>query len=148
MWTREGYRASPMATKPRHLKTPLQLWIADHRKALELSSLDLANLTGVTEDTARGWESRGRPSQDAIEKLEKRFGEPAPEGDRPIGVGDQAALVDAIRDLVDELRLSRIRQESFDEQVLALLAAATGGSPAREEQPSGSERAAPAGTAR
>ena len=42
-----------MATKPRHLKTPLQLWIADHRKALELSSLDLANLTGVTEDTAR-----------------------------------------------------------------------------------------------
>lgn len=63
-----------MATKARHLKTPLQLWIADQRKAHGLTPGDLAALTGVSEDTARGWESRGRPSEDAIAVLERRSG--------------------------------------------------------------------------
>jgi DNA-binding transcriptional regulator YiaG len=63
-----------MATKPRHLKTPIQLWVADNRKRLGLTPADLAALTGVTVDTARGWESRGAPSQDAIETLTRRFG--------------------------------------------------------------------------
>jgi transcriptional regulator with XRE-family HTH domain len=79
-----------VATKPRHLKTPTQLWIADNRKRLGLAPGDLARLTGVTEDTARGWESRGKPSQDAMDVLVRTFGVPAP--DDMAGPGSDATL--------------------------------------------------------
>lgn len=84
-----------MATKPRHLKTPVQLWVADNRKRLGLTSDDLAKWTGVTTDTARGWESRGRPSQDALDELVRKFGVPAPDDMAgPPGDGGLAALIE------------------------------------------------------
>lgn len=91
--------APDMATKARHLKTPLQLWIADNRKAKGLAPADLAQATGVTTDTARGWESRGAPSQDALSVLERVFGVSAPVGQAP--VGDTAAIVAAIDRLTE-----------------------------------------------
>lgn len=101
-----------MATKARHLKTPTQLWIADNRKRLGLSPKDLATLTDVTEDTARGWESRGRPSEDALTILERRFGVPRPIEMERIGQSDLvaalAAQTAAITELVTELRLARL----------------------------------------
>ncbi len=85
-----------MATKPRHLKTAIQLWVGDQRKAGGYSSKDLADWTGVTVDTARGWESRGRPSEDALAILERKFGRQAPRGEGLAAVGDPAALISAM----------------------------------------------------
>lgn len=104
-----------MATKARHKKTAMQLWVGDNRKAGGYSSKDLAEWTGVTTDTARGWESRGRPSEDAIRILERRFGKPAPDDDgAPADQSDLAAAIreqtDAINALVQELALSRAAQ--------------------------------------
>ena len=117
-----------MATKARHLKTPLQLWVADNRKRLGLSPADLAQLTGVTTDTARGWESRGRPSEDAISVLERRFGTRAPREEQASG-GGMAELVAAIRDqtaaiseLVAELRQGYDVRLAAVEAAVALLA--------------------------
>jgi transcriptional regulator with XRE-family HTH domain len=104
-----------VATKPRHLKTPTQLWIADNRKRLGLTPGDLARLTGVTEDTARGWESRGKPSQDAMDVLVRTFGVPAPDDMAGPGsdatlpglaalIASQAELTAAIRELAEALR--------------------------------------------
>lgn len=84
-----------MATKARHKKTAMQLWVVDNRKRLGLDPADLALLTGVSEDTARGWESRGRPSDEAIVRLEQRFGVPAPRQDEA-GAGDSVAIAAAI----------------------------------------------------
>lgn len=106
-----------MATKSRHLKTPLQLWIADNRKRVGLSPADLGRLTGVTEDTARGWESRGRPSEDALAVLERRFGEPAPREAGQAATGDLAA---ALLALADELRASREERQALRTELDAL----------------------------
>lgn len=84
----------------------MQLWVGDNRKALGLTPADIAGLTGVTEDTARGWESRGSPSQDAVAILERRFGKPAPEsssGEQDVLVEALRAQTAAIKDLVDRL---------------------------------------------
>lgn len=89
-----------MATKARHKKTPMQLWVVDNRKRLGLDPADLAALAGVSEDTARGWESRGRPSEDAIVRLEQRFGVPAPRQDEGIG-GDQSAVIAALERAIE-----------------------------------------------
>lgn len=105
-----------MATKPRYLKTPIQLWVADNRKRLGVTPADLASWTGVTEDTARGWESRGAPSQDAIEELTRRFGQKPPTtagpGERDTFPG-LADLAKAIENLAKQIDLDRQeRQES------------------------------------
>ena len=113
-----------MATKPRHEKTPTQLWVADNRKRLGLTPRDLAEMTGVTEDTARGWESRGKPSQDAIDILTRRFGvkppddRASPAGSDTLSAGLVAQLqaqTEAINALVEELRAARIDRDEFDE---------------------------------
>lgn len=111
-----GATVSAVATKPRHRKTAMQLWVADNRKALGKTSLEIATATGVTEDTARGWESRGSPGEDAITVLERLFGKPAPRD--ASAVGDQGALVtaltrqtEAIEALVEEMRLARERDQ-------------------------------------
>ena len=91
-----------MASKPRHLKTALQLWIIDNRKRLSLEPEDLAELTGVTPATVRGWESRGKPSEDALAILERRFGVAAPR-EVQAGGGDMAELVAAIRAQTDAI---------------------------------------------
>ena len=119
-----------MATKARHLKTPLQLWIADHRKA-GYTSADLAAWTGVSIDTARGWESRGRPSEDALSVLERRFGEPAPRSEAP---GDQSAVVAAIDRLTAAVEAqTRVAEGNAQglAEVLAEIAARLGATPAR-----------------
>lgn len=121
MWARLAHTRG-VATKARHLKTPVQLWIADNRKRLNLSSLDLAKLTGVTEDTARGWESRGRPSEDALAILARTFGQPAPDAPS-VQVEDQSALIAAIADLVAEMRLTREEQARWNRGVEETLAA-------------------------
>lgn len=98
---------------------------------------------------------RRQPNEDEARVLAAEFGWP-PEGIEADAVAtDQAAIVtaldrqtDAITALVDELRLARLRQETFDEQVLQLLAALAGARRDHEEQPSDSGRATPAGTAR
>jgi hypothetical protein len=113
-----GYSPA-VATKARHLKTPLQLWIADHRKAASLTSADLAAWTGVSVDTARGWESRGRPSEDALSILERRFGQPAPRSETPT---DQSAIVAAI----DRLREAVERQTEEQGRGMTALAEVLG----------------------
>jgi transcriptional regulator with XRE-family HTH domain len=114
-----------VATKARHLKTPVQLWIADNRKRLGLSSADLANLTGVSEDTARGWESRGAPAEDRLVLLEHRFGSPAPRHEA--SAGDQTALVEAIGDLVEEVRAEREERQRWQRAYVETLRAALAG---------------------
>ena len=125
-------RLRAVATKARHLKTPLQLWIADNRKRLSLEPADLARLTGVTEATVRGWESRGRPSEDALAVLERRFGLAAPREAQASGYGSDvalaireqtAALVEAIqaRDKVIEALLSELatyRRQTVERQTV------------------------------
>jgi transcriptional regulator with XRE-family HTH domain len=118
-----------MATKSRHLKTPTQLWIADNRKRLGLSSLDLATLTGVSEDTARGWESRGRPSEDALVILERRFGVPRPDDDGQ-SVGVNADLVAAM----DRQTAAIERQTAVMEALLSRLAGLQVPDPAMERE--------------
>lgn len=115
-----GAYVSAVATKARHLKTPLQLWIADERKARGETPGDLARLTGVTEDTARGWESRGAPSEDALAVLERHFGKPAPRERGAVGSGgDVAAAIDRqseiMRELVEELRQARLDRALLNE---------------------------------
>lgn len=87
-----------MATKPRHLKTPLQLWIVDNRKRLGLTPADLARLTDVSVDTARGWESRGSPSADALAILQAKFGKPLPEETQAVGDPGVTRLATAIEE--------------------------------------------------
>ncbi len=106
-----------MATKPRHLKTPLQLWIVDNRKRLGLTPADLARLTDVTPDTARGWESRGAPSADALAILVRTFGVPLPEEQQ--GYGD-ASLAAAVLELTGELRAWRVERESTEARLRAV----------------------------
>jgi hypothetical protein len=105
-----------MATKARHLKTPVQLWIGDKRREFGLIPRDIAALTGVSEDTARGWESRGRPSQEALAILERRFGEAAPP-ERNEYVGNLAELSSAVRELIVALRelVAEIRRNRLSE---------------------------------
>lgn len=115
-----------MATKARHLKTPIQLWIADNRKRLGLESTELARLAGVTEATARGWESRGRPSEDVIVVLERRFGVAAPRGEQAVGQSDAlvAALqaqTAALNALADEIRGEREARVAWEQGFLSAL---------------------------
>lgn len=105
-----------MATKARHLKAPGQLWVADNRKRLGLTPADLATLTGVSIDTARGWESRGRPSEDAIGILERRFGVAFPR-DEQAG-GSQAELIAALRDHTAALDRQTARMADLLEAML------------------------------
>lgn len=99
-----------MATKPRYEKSPIQLWIVDNRRERNMTPADIARLTGVTEATARGWESRGRPSDEALAVLERHFGVKAP-ADRSADYTELAqsvgSLIIAIRELVDEMRADR-----------------------------------------
>jgi transcriptional regulator with XRE-family HTH domain len=113
-------RLPPVATKARHLKTPLQLWIADNRKRLGLEPVDLARLTGVTEATVRGWESRGRPSEDAIAVLERRFGVAAPRGDQAVGT-DLSELAASIRDLAQAIEAERAERLEWERGILSAL---------------------------
>lgn len=144
-----------MATKPRHLKTPLQLWVADNRKRAGLTPADLARLTGVTEDTARGWESRGKPSEDAMAVLERTFGQPAPRDQAATAVGGDVATAireqtAVLRELVSELQAMRGEQAGVAEaqmSALAMIARSLGdrlpeGTGAADEQrsPAGSGR--------
>jgi transcriptional regulator with XRE-family HTH domain len=109
--------------KPRHQKTATQLWVADNRKRLGETPADLARLTGVTTDTARGWESRGSPGPDAIRVLEVHFGVSAPVGSG--GAFDTASpdLATAIRELVEELRSARQERAEQEQRLRALEAA-------------------------
>lgn len=119
-----------VATKARHLKTPTQLWVVDNRKRLGLEPADLAQLTGVSEDTARGWESRGKPSEDALVLLERRFGVPRPKEEA--SPADQSGIIDAIDRLTAavariEDRLDRVAgsTEGLADGLLDLLARLT-----------------------
>lgn len=109
-----------MATKPRHRKTEMQLWVVDNRKRLDLESSDLAAATGVSIDTARGWESRGRPSEDAIEKLERLFGRPAPVEEGQSGDPALAAAIRALTDELQEMRRERGRVADLELTVAGL----------------------------
>lgn len=143
-----------MATKPRHLKTALQLWIADERKARGETPGDLARLTSVTEDTARGWESRGAPSADALAILERHFGKAAPRAEGA-STGDVAAAIDrqtaVLSALVDELRLARMdrdRLEAVERTVERLLAEGDPTGPGAEGSPAPRAHLASAGSDR
>lgn len=96
-----------MATKARRDKTPLQLWIGNKRKEHGLTTTDVAALTGVKESTARGWESRGRPSQEALAILERKYGEAAP-GDTRENYGELAEAIAALIDELEAMRLERV----------------------------------------
>lgn len=93
----------------------MQLWVADNRKAGGYSSKDLADWTGVVVDTARGWESRGRPSEDAIRILERKFGKPAP--DAEVEQAGDSELAAALSGLAEELRLSRESRAVLEQKV-------------------------------
>lgn len=124
-----------MATKPRAKKTPLQLWIVDSRKRLGMTPADLARTTGVSEDTARAWESRGRPGADALAILERLFGSAAPDGDQMTGA-DLSGVVAAIDRLTAAVELQgRQQQEGMLSlaSVLGEVMFALGGTPGRTQ---------------
>lgn len=133
--------------KPRIKKTAMQLWVADNRKRLTETPADIARLTGVTVDTARAWESRGSPNEDAIRVLERHFGVPAPTeaggmGDtQPAGLDrlleQLAAQTAAITRLAQAIE-ARTAQSPLvtPEQEAAMRRAAAEGEPAEPGTPS------------
>lgn len=125
-----------MATKPRHLKTPIQLWVYDNAKRLNLKDADLARATGVEPGTARSWFSRGNPNADAIPILERLFGKPAPrEETGPSTTGEAGILAMALERAID--RQTQMFAElllelrTFREQQVAFLRGVAGEPPER-----------------
>ena len=125
--------------KPRHQKTATQLWVADNRKRLGETPADLARLTGVTTDTARGWESRGSPGEDALLVLERHFGVPRPtersgDGSTTAGLSalierldKQAAAIDRLAASVERLAQGQLSPEELISLVRTMLGSAATG---------------------
>lgn len=150
----------PIAARRRRRtpKAPLPLWIVENREAQPSedgkgwTSGELAARLGVADSTVRGWETGRSVSEDNIRAMERLFGTQAPGHDEPSSGDPQlvAALLEqaaAIRDLVEELRLSRAGQVEATEiafQALGALGAAQG----RTGTPDGSAHEADAGTHR
>lgn len=117
-----------MASKPRSQKTPTELWVTDGYARLradrQMSSKAVvamvAELCDVSEATANGWQSRGRPNEDAIRILEGLFGTKAPDGERAVA-GDAALAAalsrqaDALADLAKALVLIRTDRAKLDQ---------------------------------
>jgi hypothetical protein len=139
----------PKGAWARHIQAKRQEWgwsqqhaFEQLREGLHLGPKSRASYVKIDEGGRQ-------PTADEAAYLASVFGWPEPEPEAEpsadVGVG---ALVGAITALVEELRLARLRQETFDEHVLELLAAVAGGRRDPEAPPSDSARAAPAGTAR
>lgn len=105
-----------MASKP---KPALSEWLIVHRKERGDTVADTARVTDRSEATVRGWEAGRPPSADdpVIAHLERYYGAVAPKD------ADQSDLVSALKDLVEELRLSREEQGRWNRAVEETLAA-------------------------
>lgn len=110
--------------KPRTAKAAVNLWLIDNSDRLGLKPADVARRIDVSETTVRGWEAGRSVGAGSLYKLEQLFGTEAPvPHDTP---GDIAALVDAITDLVSELRQTRLEQAEWNagvQEVVRALAA-------------------------
>lgn len=109
--------------RPTSSKPPVSAWLIRERKRVGMKPGEVAaRLTAmglpVQEGTVRTWEAGRSPSPDNIEGLERIFETQAPGSVAPDTNADLAA---AIRELVEELRLSRAQQT---EDLVAVLPAA------------------------
>lgn len=105
-------------------KTALSLWIKAERDARQWKSEELARRLReagyrAEDATVRAWEANRKPGADALVAMERLFGSPAPV-DR---AADMTGLVEAIRELVVELRLTREEQARWNRGVEDTLAA-------------------------
>jgi transcriptional regulator with XRE-family HTH domain len=90
---------------PRHLKHPIALWIIDSRREMTppLKPADIARVIGVTEATARAWETARAgqttrlPSADNLDAMSRLFGRPAPGRSQPTDTDLAAAIRDQTR---------------------------------------------------
>jgi len=112
--------------------------------ATPLTPADIARLLDVAESTVRGWEAGRSISAEHIAKLETLFGVAAPT--RP-EASDMAELIRAIRDLVEEMRLARERDQDAAaamvraaEVLLAARQPGEGGASTEPAAPLGSRR--------
>lgn len=135
-----------MASKP---KPALSRWMIDHRKERGETVEDIARVTDRSAATVRGWEAGRPPLADdpVVAHLERHWGAVAPrEGvpdDLAAAIRDQA---DAIRVLVEELRLARLDQVEATDALLRGLAAVVPLDRERSGTPNGSGHGAPLGT--
>lgn len=141
MWTHDGYDAGAVATKPRHRKTPIQLWVFDHLSGSKALVEEIAREAGVSVDTVRGWQSRGRPSEDAIRIMERRFGEAAPTEDQP--PADLSGVVAAIDRLTVAIERQTAERSEWERALIQGIAELVRGG-----APSGAHAAAPLAGAR
>ena len=93
----------------------------DNADRLGMKPTEVAQRLGVAETTVRGWEAGRSIAPDNVAALEALFGVPAP--DQPAAVAGEGALLTAIRELVEELRLSRQEQARWNRGVEETLAA-------------------------
>jgi len=120
-------------------KPPISAWIASERKAHGWKVEELsARLRGMGYEaetaTVRVWEAGRSPKAETIEGLERLFESKAPRDDAP----DNSDLVAAIRELVEEVRLSRLASERSGEVLAELLGVVAAGRLPRSESASAS----------
>jgi hypothetical protein len=132
-------------------KPPISAWIVAQRKLRdpewkprELAARLRDRGIRAEEGTVRTWEAGRKPSDDAIAEMERLFGAPAP---RDQGPGDLADLVAAVRELVEEVRLSRLAQDRNADVLAELLGRVAAGRPRLEGTTSEGEPRALQGTA-
>jgi len=93
----------------------------DNADRLGMKPTEVAQRLGVAETTVRGWEAGRSIAPDNVAALEALFGTPAP--DQATAVAGENDLLTAIRELVEELRLSRQEQSRWNRGVEETLAA-------------------------
>ena len=94
----------------RRPKPAQNAWLIEQRKRRGWKPEDVADRLDVSVATVRGWESGRGIGPDSMTRLEALFGVAAPGHEQPTSDAAMLELADAIRDLVEELRLSRAGQ--------------------------------------
>jgi transcriptional regulator with XRE-family HTH domain len=127
-------------------KPPVSLWIAAERKRhgwkVEELSRRLREAGYPAEvSTVRVWEAGRSPAPDTLGALETLFGAPAPR-DEP---ADQSDLVSVIRELVDEVRLSRLASDRNADVLAQLLGVVLAGRLPQSETEGADEPLVPLG---
>lgn len=133
---------------PRKQKPPISEWIVSERKRLGWKPADVSERLKAAgyeaeESTVQVWEAGRSPSADNIEGLERLFGSSAPREQ-----ADQSDLVAVIRELVEEVRLSRQASDRNADVLAQLLGVVLSGRLPQPETEGAADAPAPVGSPR